>query len=115
MRELKAAVKAGKTIVTVRETEVGKGAMSDEEVDAALGDDVRIKVFQNYLVGSPSSAAGLAGRSQLEAKSAIRVHVGRGEGDAAVEAATACKAALREERRRGIQRRKTKQQYFSAV
>ena len=42
MRELKAAVKAGKTIVTVRETEVGKGAMSDEEVDAALGDDVEL-------------------------------------------------------------------------
>ena len=42
MRELRASVRAGKTIVTVRETEVGKGAMSDEEVDAALGDDVEL-------------------------------------------------------------------------
>ena len=33
MRELRASVRAGKTIVTVRETEAGKGAMSDEEVE----------------------------------------------------------------------------------
>ena len=40
MRELRASVRAGKTIVTVRETEPGKGAMSDEEVAAALGDNL---------------------------------------------------------------------------
>ena len=37
MRELRASVRAGKPIVTVRETQANKGAMSDEEVAAGAG------------------------------------------------------------------------------
>lgn len=42
MRELRASVRAGKPIVTVRETQANKGAMSDEEVAAALDGNLEL-------------------------------------------------------------------------
>ena len=72
----------------------GQAADGRAAVLAALRDPEKLKTYQNVLLGAPDTADGVAGKAPLEAKTAVLLQLGTGEGEAKAAAARACKAAL---------------------